>query len=101
MTKPVMFGNYADLECIIKTDDKSGHMAWIRLPKGEVIAVRTNSIDNAKYEIDVKYDDTKMMYKLRIKQFNSTDVNRIYRCDSGFESYAEKLLLNDKDYICK
>lgn len=99
MTKPVMFGNYADLECIIKTDDKSGHMAWIRLPKGEVIAVNKNSKDVEKYEIAVEYDDTKMMYNLRIKQFDSTDVNRIYRCDSGFESFADKLLLNDKDYI--
>lgn len=101
MTKPVYFGHDVDLVCIIKTEDTSEPMAWIRIPNGETIAYNKFPTDDTKYRIGVQYDDTKMLYNLTIKQFNSTDVNRAYRCDFGFYSYADKLLLNDRDFICK
>lgn len=100
MTKPAYFGGNIALECIIKTEE-TAPMSWIRIPNGETIASDKIPTDYAKYGITVKYDATEMIYNLTIKQFNSTDVNRVYRCDFGFHSYAEKLLLNDRDFICK
>lgn len=99
MTKSVHFGHDVDLVCVIKTEDTSEPMAWIRIPNGETIAYNKNPTDNTKYRIGVQYNDTILVYKLTIKQFNSTDVNRVYRCDFGFYSYSDKLMLNNKDFI--
>lgn len=99
MTKPVVFGKDVDLECVIQTESTFGPMAWIRIPNGETIAFNKKPANVKKYGIAVQYDDTKMVYNLTIKQFNPTDVNRAYRCDFGFYSYADKLLLNDRDFI--
>ncbi|CAC5417082.1 unnamed protein product [Mytilus coruscus] len=101
MTKPVYFGENIDLECIIKTKETSAPMSWIMIPNGETIASDKIPTDVEKYGTAVKYNATAITYTLTIKQLNSTDVNRVYRCDFGFHSYADKLLLNDKDFICK
>ncbi|CAC5417043.1 unnamed protein product [Mytilus coruscus] len=101
MTKPAYFGENIDLECTIKTEESFAPISWIRIPNGETIASDKIPTDVEKYEIGVKYDATAVIYNLTIKQLNSTDVNRVYRCDFGFHSYAEKLLLNDRDFISK
>lgn len=101
MTKPVYFGGNASLECTIKTEDSSAPMAWVRIPNGEAIAYNKISSNTEKYGITVKYIETTMIYNLTIKQFDSTDLNRVYRCDHGFQSYAEELLINDGNFICK
>lgn len=101
MTKPAYFGENIDLECTIKTEETSAPMSWIRIPNGETIASDKIPTDGEKYGIAVKYDVTAMIYNLTIKQLNPTDVNRVYRCDFGFHSYAEELLLNERDFICK
>lgn len=101
MTKPVYFGASINLECIIKTEKDDVPKSWIRIPNGETIASDKIPTDFGKYGIAIKYNTTEIIYSLTIKQFNSTDVNRVYRCDFGFLSYAEKLMLNDRDFICK
>ncbi|XP_071181219.1 uncharacterized protein [Mytilus edulis] len=101
MTKPAYFGGNIDLECTIKTEETSAPMSWIRIPNGETIASDQIPTDDEKYGITVKYDATEMIYNLTIKRLNSADVNRVYRCDFGFHSYADNLLLNDKDFISR
>ncbi|XP_052074593.1 uncharacterized protein LOC127712266 isoform X2 [Mytilus californianus] len=101
MTKPVYFGGNVDLECTIKTEDTSAPMAWVRIPNGEAIAYNKIPANRQKYGITVKYIEKTMIYNLTIKQFDSTDINRVYRCDFGFQSYADELLLNDKNFISK
>ncbi|VDH96417.1 Hypothetical predicted protein [Mytilus galloprovincialis] len=99
MTKPVYFGKNVVLECIIHTEDKSAPMLWTKLPNGKTLAFNQNSTYNDKYEVNVEYHDRKMIYNLTIKHFNSSDVNQMYKCDYGFQTYSDNLLLNENDFI--
>ncbi|CAC5358913.1 HARBI1 [Mytilus coruscus] len=99
MTKPVYFGKSVVLECSIQTEDKSAPMLWTKLPNGKTLACNQKSRDIDKYAVSVEYYERKMVYNLILKHFNSTDVNRVYKCDFGFHSYAGNLLLNENDFI--
>ncbi|XP_052074596.1 uncharacterized protein LOC127712267 isoform X2 [Mytilus californianus] len=99
MTKPVYFGKSVVLECIIQTEDKSAPMLWTKLPNGKTLAYNQNSRYIDKYAVTVEYHERTMVYNLTIKHFNSSDVNRVYKCDFGFHSYSDDLLLNEKDFI--
>ncbi|XP_071181226.1 uncharacterized protein [Mytilus edulis] len=99
MTKPVYFGRSVILECIIHTEDKSAPMLWTKLPNGKTLAVNKISRYNEKYAVTVEYHETKMIYNLTIKHFNSSDVNQMYKCDFGFHSYSGNLMLNENDFI--
>ncbi|CAG2188815.1 unnamed protein product [Mytilus edulis] len=99
MTKPVYFGKNVVLECIIHTAEKSAPMLWTKLPNGKTIAKNKCPADTEKYAVTVEYHESKMVYNLTIKHFNSTDINYVYRCDFGFDSYKGNILLNEQDFI--
>ncbi|VDI72573.1 Hypothetical predicted protein [Mytilus galloprovincialis] len=99
MTKPVYFGKNVVLECIIHTEDKSAPMLWTKLPNGKTLAFNKKSTYNDKYAVNVEYHERKMIYNLTIKHFNSSDVNQMYKCDCGFHTYSDNLLLNENDFI--
>lgn len=97
--KPVIFTHDVVLVCTIQTTETPGHMAWIKIPYGETIAVNDKTLNYSKYEVNMKYESSAMKYNLTIKKFAQSDVNSLYRCDSGFLSQSEELKLNQKDYI--
>lgn len=99
MTKPILFGEYADIECIIKSANTNTVMAWRKIPHGEMIALNTKPVDVDKYDTRVVHTSSQTVYILRIKNFNTSDVNLIYRCAYGFNTAGTKLSLNEKDFI--
>lgn len=101
MTKPVLFGEYVDIDCIIQSGYTNTIMAWKKIPNGEIIALNTKPSDVDKYDARVVHNSSQTLYSLRIKKFNTSDVNRLYRCAYGFRSAGKTLSLNANDFIGK
>lgn len=99
MTKPVLFGEYVDIVCLIKSDNTDTIMAWRKIPHGEIIALNTKPVDVDKYNAKVVQTGSQTVYRLRINKFNTSDVNRLYKCAYGFRSAGENLFLNEKGFI--
>ncbi|CAC5356778.1 unnamed protein product [Mytilus coruscus] len=100
-TNPVLFGENVDIECIINSGNTANVMAWKKSPHGETIALNTNSVDVDKYDTRIVHNNSQMVYNLRIKNFDTSDVNLLYTCVYGFNSLGKKISLNEKDFIAK
>lgn len=100
LTYPIEFGGNATFLCSSNQSSLIGRCTW-KINSTLIARDRTTVAQHSKYIPTLHVNDTGVYYRLLITDFNSSDVNSLYRCDIDFDSQELFLSLNEDGFICK